>query len=276
MKSGSAQSTVLEYPGKPPQPNAEHMLKSVIDIVEALAADVRGPERPPASFEELRAVFSAIDDPLAANLRAALTDLRPAAWADEFDDLPGGEVWVVDALDGAVQLLQGLPQYCLTVTLVRDGDPELAVLHSPWLKETYAARRGAGATRNGEPIKPSRKKALEAAVAATSQPPFVTEQPGVAEAAGTSLTAVLEQAAAVRNLGPTSWQVADVAAGRLDFFWQYGTDATNLAGAALVAREAGAVVTTADGAPWTPSAGSFLAAAPGLHAAAVGLLRQAE
>ncbi|MEV6639780.1 hypothetical protein [Amycolatopsis sp. NPDC051371] len=67
----------------------------------------------------------------------------------------------------------------------------------------------------------------------------------------------------------------------MDLFWQYGTDATNLVGAALIgaaliAREAGAVVTTADGAPWTPSAGSFLAAAPALHEKAVEILRQAE
>ncbi|MEU4517928.1 inositol monophosphatase family protein [Amycolatopsis sp. NPDC024027] len=253
------------------------MLKSVIDIVETLAAGVRAPERPPATFEELASVFGAIDDPLAASLRAALTGIRPAAaWADEFDDLPGGEVWVVDALDGAVQLLQGLPQYCLTVTLVRDGEPELAVLHSPWLKETYAARRGEGAHRNGTPVETSRKKSLDAVIAATSQPPFVVKQPGVAEAAGRSLTAMLGQVAAVRNLGPTSWQVADVAAGRLDLFWQYGRDATNLAGAALIAREAGAVVTTADGAPWTPSAGSFVATAPALHALVLGALAQAE
>ena len=80
----------------------------------------------------------------------------------------------------------------------------------------------------------------------------------------------------MRNLGPTSWQVADVGAGRLDLFWQYGRDATNLAGAALIAREAGAVVTTAGGAPWTPSASSFLATAPALHEQTVELLRQAE
>ncbi|MEV6873681.1 inositol monophosphatase [Amycolatopsis sp. NPDC051128] len=253
------------------------MLKSVIDIVETLATGIRAPERPPTSLGEFAEAFSAIDDPLSASLRAALTGIRPdVGWVDEFEDLPGGEVWVVDALDGAVQFIQGLPQYCVSVTLVRDGEAELAVLHSPWLGETYAARRGEGARRNGTLIEPSRKASLTAAAAAAGQPPFVTKQPGVAEAAGRSLTAILGEVAAVRNLGPTSWQVADVAAGRLDLFWQYGRDATNLVGASLIAREAGAVVTTADGAPWTPSAGSFLAAAPGLHAAAVEILRQAE
>ena len=150
------------------------------------------------------------------------------------------------------------------------------MLHSPWLKETYAAKRGEGAKRNGIPIEPSRKKSLDAAVAATSQPPFVTRRHPRRQAAGTSLTAVLKKALAVRNFGPTSWQVADVAAGRLDLFWQYGRDAANLAGAALIAREAGAVVTAADGAPWTPSAGSFVATAPALHALVLDALSQAE
>ncbi|MEU4247864.1 inositol monophosphatase family protein [Amycolatopsis sp. NPDC026612] len=87
---------------------------------------------------------------------------------------------------------------------------------------------------------------------------------------------MLGEVAAVRNLGPTSWQVADVAAGRLDLFWQYGRDAANRAGAALIAREAGAVVTAAGGAPWTPSAGSFVATAPALHALVLDALAQAE
>lgn len=251
------------------------MLKSVIDIVETLATGIRAPQRPPASLGELATTFSAIDDPLAASLRAALAEIRPdAGWVGEFEDVPDGEVWVVDALDGAVQLVQGLPQYCVTVTLLRDGEAELAVLHAPWLGETYSAARGAGAWRNGTPISPSHKTSLDAAVAATSQPPFVTRQPGVSAAAGRSLTAVLDEVAAVRNLGPTSWQVADVAAGRLDVFWQYGRDATNLVGAALIAREAGAVVTTADGAPWTPASPSFLAATPTLHPLALAALAQ--
>lgn len=71
---------------------------------------------------------------------------------------------------------------------------------------------------------------------------------------------------AVRNLGPTSWQIADTAAGRLDAFWQFGRDHANLLPGALIAREAGAVVTDAAGGPWTSGSDSFLVAAPALHA----------
>jgi myo-inositol-1(or 4)-monophosphatase len=110
-------------------------------------------------------------------------------------------------------------------------------------------------------------------VVATSQPPLITEQSGVSAAAGRCLPGMLDRVAAVRNLVSTSWQIADVAAGRLDLFWLHGSDPTNLLGSSLLAREAGASVTTCVGAPWTPTSDSFLAAPPGL---AVAVLAAAE
>ncbi|WP_369381541.1 inositol monophosphatase [Streptomyces sp. cg36] len=230
---------------------------------------------PVTSAEEARSVFEALEAPLLAALRPRLAALRPgAAWAEEMGtELPqSGEVWVVDAVDGAVQFLQGMPQYCVSVALVRDGEPVAAVLHSPLLGETYRAAAGHGATRDGQPLAPSPKRDLAVAVVASSHPPFVGGQPGVADAAGRSLASVAPAVAAVRNLGPTSWQIADAAAGRLDAFWQFGTDDTNLLPGALVAREAGALVTDADGRPWRAGAASFLVAPPALHARLLPLL----
>ncbi|GAA2977889.1 inositol monophosphatase family protein [Actinokineospora diospyrosa] len=231
------------------------MLNTVIQVVEDIAATVAPPVGPtPATLPELLERFTEVDRPLTAALR---------------ERLPDGE-WVVDAIDGAVQYLHGLPQWCTTVTLVRDGAAVLTVLHSPTLGETYAAERGKGAWRDGRPIRPSTKTSLAAALAGSTHPHH--RQPGANAAAGRALPGMLDALGAVRNLGPTSWQVADVAAGRLDLFWLFGRDAENLLGAALIAAEAGAVVSTADGSPWTAAAPDFLAAAPGLHAAAVGAL----
>lgn len=70
--------------------------------------------------------------------------------------------------------------------------------------------------------------------------------------------------------------MADVASGRLDAFWQFGRDAANLLGASLVSREAGALVTDAQGRPWHADSTSFLAAPGGLHAQLVELFAQAE
>ncbi|MQY07123.1 inositol monophosphatase family protein [Actinomadura macrotermitis] len=223
------------------------------------------------TWPEFAAAFRAVDGPAGEMLRRDLSALRPdAAWAGELDtDLPDeGEAWVVDAIDGAVQYLQGLPQWCVSVALVRDREPVAAVLHSPHLGETYAAEAGRGVTRNGAPVGPSRKKELAACVVTTAQPPFPEET----RQAGASLSAVLPHVAAVRNLGPTSWQIADVAAGRLDAFWQYGADDGNLLGAALLAREAGARVTDLEGRAWTAGAPFFLAAPEALHGPLLELL----
>ncbi|MEV6902653.1 hypothetical protein [Amycolatopsis sp. NPDC051372] len=98
--------------------------------------------------------------------------------------------------------------------------------------------RGLGAFLDGERLTPSATAELPVTLVGTSQPPFITTQPNAAEQAGRSLSAVLSHVGAVRNLGPTSLQIADVAAGRMDGFRLYGRDAGNLLGASLIAREA--------------------------------------
>jgi myo-inositol-1(or 4)-monophosphatase len=248
----------------------QEILNEVTSIAREVGERVRALPcpRPFLTFSELRAVFSEIDDPLQAFTRERLGALRPeAAWTDELKGrIPDtGEAWVVDAIDGAIQFLQGLPEWCVSITLVRARVPVVAVLHCAVQGETYAAVAGGGATRNGAPVEPSRKTDLAVALVATSQPPFAATEPGDVDRAGRSLANVLLAAGAVRNLGPTSWQIADVASGRLDAFWQYGVDDGNLLGASLVAKEAGAIVTDVPGAPWRAGARSILVAAPGLH-----------
>ncbi|MBR7831817.1 3'(2'),5'-bisphosphate nucleotidase CysQ [Actinospica durhamensis] len=224
--------------------------------------------RPARTMAEFKDVFDAVDTPAAALLHEHLDRLRPGVpWAEGLYSrpLPAGEIWVVDVMDGAVQYLQGLSQWCVSLTLVKDHEPVAAVLHSPVLGETYTAALGHGAHRDGTPISPSDKQDLAVTLLATSQPPFIATQPEAATAAGRSLSALLPMAGAIRNLGPTSWQIADTAAGRIDAFWQYGRDNENLLGAALIAREAGAQVTDTAGAPWKAGSDSFLTAPPALH-----------
>lgn len=251
------------------------MAAAAQEVGELLLATPR--PAPVTSLDELAAIYGALEAPTAAVMRQHLDALRPGvAWADELDGLavlPDGELWVVDVVDGAVQFLQDLPQFCVSLALVRDSEPVGAALHAPLLGETYLAALGAGATRNGRPITPSVKTDPAVAIVATSHPPFITRQPEAAKEAGRSLAAVLPYVGAVRNLGPTSWQIADTAAGRLDAFWQFGRDAANLLPGALVAREVGALVTDADGRPWTARSDSFLTAPVGLHARLVETLR---
>ncbi|QIQ01192.1 inositol monophosphatase family protein [Streptomyces liangshanensis] len=235
------------------------------------------PVRTPAatSWAEFRERFEPLDQDATALFKDQLAGLRPdAVWAGELGaHTPGtGEVWVADPVDGAVQFLQDMPYWSVSLTLVRDRRPVATVLHAPLRGETVTALAGHGAFRDGVPLRPSLKTDLTLALLGTSQPPLVASQPSAVREAGRSLSAVLPHVGAVRNLGPTSWQVADTAAGRLDAFWEYGTDDTNLVGGALVAAEAGLRVTDLGGRPWSIGATSFLAAPAQLHGRLLDLL----
>lgn len=234
------------------------------------AASLMPPNIAPGQFDtftDFRAAFDAVDRPLSDLIRDRLDQLHPGLpWAEELDtDIPAGEVWVVDAVDGAIQYLQGLPQWSVSIALVRDGRPVLAALHCPFLHETYTAAEGGGAFRDGVRVAPSVKTDLSLTFAGTSQPPFPARQPQANRDAGRALTALLPVVGAVRNLGPTSWQVADVGSGRIDVFWEFGRDAANLLAGSLVATEAGARISDAAGEPWGPLSTSFIAAPPALH-----------
>lgn len=258
---------------------AEGVEAAVRAVGAGLAA--RRPVEPVAArtAEEAAAAFAAVDGPAAAELRERLTALHPAAgWVPEELDgsVPAeGEWWVCDATDGAVQYLLGQPHWAVTATLVREGVAVLAVVHAPELfgaGRTYRAVLGGGAQLDGRPIAPVERE-LAITVAATSQPPLVAADPTALRRAGESLSAMAGAVLAVRNLGPTALQVAQVGSGHLALFWEYGADAGNLLPGALIAAEAGAAVTDAAGAAWTAGSDSFLVAAPGLNARAVEVLR---
>lgn len=252
-------------------PADRQLLNPMTEAVHAVGALVRTldlPPEPARDREEFLHRFSAVDEPALALMRERLGTLRPGAvWADELDTrLPeDGEVWVADAVDGAVQFLQGLPHWCVSLTLVRERRAVATVLHSPLLGETCTAASGSGARRDGRPMRPSGKRTLDAALLGTSQPPGIAREPEAVRGAGRSLSALLPTVGAVRNLGATSWQIADTAAGRMDGFWQYGTDDANLVGPALIAAEAGLAVTDLAGRPWRAGADGFLAAPQPLH-----------
>lgn len=251
----------------------QHLLPQVVRIAREVGDYVQE-HRPAGTGGDMASVmrtFATVDEPAGALLRQRLAAVRPqAAWSEDEigTTVPErGEVWVCDAVDGAVQYLRHLPHWGVTITLVADGAPVLAVLWAPRLDMLYTAVKGHGAFLNGRRITTSAKE-LPAALACTSQPPFNLEP----ERAGTSLTAMLRHTLAVRNLGPTALQVAQVGSGHVEVFWEYGHDANNLLPGSLIAREGGALVTNADGDPWTASSSSFVAAAPALHPAVLAVL----
>ncbi|MEV7414951.1 inositol monophosphatase family protein [Streptomyces sp. NPDC089919] len=227
------------------------------------------------SREELMDALAANDDAALDILRPRLTRLRPeAGWvAEELDGgaLPPGEWWVVDPAEGNVNHLHGLPEWAVTATLVRENRPVLTAVHLPLTGQTYTALAGAGAHLDGRPLHVSPTADLGLGIVATSQA-RPDEDEAVVRRVGAAITAMLFDALVVRAAVPATLHLLDVAAGRVDAFWQFAGARADLLPGSLLVTEAGGRISDAQGRPWTPQSGSFLAAAPGVHAAAVATL----
>jgi myo-inositol-1(or 4)-monophosphatase len=203
-----------------------------------------------------------------------LSALRPEArgLTDEFETtaLPPGEWWVVDEVEGNVNHVHGLPEWAVSVALVRDGQTVLAVVRQPIGDLTYEALRGEGAHLNGTALRVSAKTDLDAAIVVTGQ--AEADQEGTYRRIGQSITAMLDHALLVRATVPSTFPMLLVAGGHNDVFWQYEPVLPGVAAGALMITEAGGVVTRIDGTPWSPGADTVLAATPALHAAGVAIL----
>jgi myo-inositol-1(or 4)-monophosphatase len=258
------------------------LLPTVVAAVEAaghtLAARYSADARPDdgaALIEALTANDAAVTDAL----RQALLGARPGSgWVEDEEEggeLPAGEWWVVDAAEGNVNHVHGRADWGVTATLVKDGLPQLTAIVLPMRGETYTAIRGVGAFANGAALRVSRKTELGAAILGTGQ-----ARPGEGAEThariGRSVTAMLDAALLVRMSVPATLELVEVAAGRMDGFWQHSQVRSGLAAGALLAREAGGAVTDTRGRPWTFASEDFLAAAPGVHGAAVAVLAGAE
>ncbi|WP_330230714.1 3'(2'),5'-bisphosphate nucleotidase CysQ [Nocardia sp. NBC_00508] len=224
--------------------------------------------------EELMSALAANDDAVLDILRPRLHALRPhAGWVEQEQELhggalPGGEWWVVDPAEGNVNHLHALPEWAVTATLVRENAPVLTVVHLPLTGHTYTALAGGGAYLDGRRLHVSGATDLGLSIVATSQA-RPDEQESLVRRVGSSITEMLLDALVVRTAVPATLHLANVAAGRIEAFWQFaGARADLLPGALLVAESGGQICTT-DGRPWTPDSDSFLATAPGVHAAAV-------
>jgi myo-inositol-1(or 4)-monophosphatase len=182
--------------------------------------------------------------------------------------LPAGEWWVLDPAEGNVNHLHALPDWAVTATLVRDNQPVLTAVHLPLTGETYTALAGAGAHLDGRPLHVSPTTDLGLSLVATSQA-RPDEDETVVRRIGSSITEMLFDALVVRTSVPATLHLLNVAAGRIDAFWQFAGARADLLPGALLVTEAGGRISDAEGRPWTPQSESFLAAAPGVHTAAV-------
>lgn len=258
------------------QNELQTLLPAVINAVKAAGHIlVKRFSNAGAAREDFPTLISAIDanDAAVENaLRAALLAIRPdSGWIDDEEAggaFPSGEWWVADPVEGNVNHVHGGTVWGVTAALIRDGVPVLAVVYEPLRELLYTAIQGGGAWCNGEQIHVSNKRDLSAALVGTGQA-RPGEGPAVHGAISASVQIMLNAALLVRIAVPATFEIAEVASGRMDAFWQYTQVRSGLAAGALLVIEAGGVVTDTQGRPWNFASEDILLAAPGVHAAAV-------
>ena len=193
------------------------LLDAVIQAAREAGArllEIYSPQARPRDRSDLFAAGRRNEEVSLAVLTPALTAARPGArWVDDDQEttaLPPGEWWSVDAVEGNVNHVHGQPQWCVSIALIRDGVPVLAVVRQPAADLTYTAVRGGGAFLGGLPLHVSPKVSLDAAIVATGQ--AEAGQDDTYRRIGESVTAMLGRALLVRATVPSTFPLLDVAA----------------------------------------------------------------
>lgn len=147
--------------------------------------------------------------------------------------------WIVDPLDGTTNYAHGYPCFCVSIALERAGKIEVAVIYDPTRDEMFAAERGQGATLNERRLRVSDVEDLNSAMLCTGFPYNVRERPNFAR----HFARFTMEAQAVRRDGSAALDLAYLACGRFDGFWEEGLNAWDVAAGLLLIEEAGGRVT---------------------------------
>jgi myo-inositol-1(or 4)-monophosphatase len=178
--------------------------------------------------------------------------------------------WIIDPLDGTVNYAHGFPMFCVSIAYEAEGALEYGVIYDPLRDEVFEARRGAGARLNGQAIRVSRTESMERALFATGFPYDIRERLPETSARLSSMLALTQ---GVRRAGSAALDMAYVACGRLDGFYEENLKPWDTAAGLLIVTEAGGVITTYDGGPYTIFSPNLAASNAKLHAALLAALK---
>jgi myo-inositol-1(or 4)-monophosphatase len=180
--------------------------------------------------------------------------------------------WIVDPLDGTSYFLLGIPLFAISIALERDGEIVAGVVYVPLRDEMFWAEKGAGAFVNDRRLRVSARRQLGDAVIATGMP---FRERGHHPTYLATLAPVMAATSGVRRFGAASLDLAYVAAGRYDGFWEFGLSPWDIAAGMLLVREAGGYATDFAGSHGLPASGDVLAANDHLYMPLARLLKQA-
>jgi len=184
---------------------------------------------------------------------------------EESGSTPGrdpGARWVVDPLDGTTNFLHGLPHWAVSIAAERDGEIVAGVIFDPVKNEMFVAEKGGGAYMNDRRIRVSGRRKLEDALLATGIP---FKGHGDHPAFLKQLDLLMDKVAGIRRNGSASLDLAYVAAGRFDGYWETDLKPWDVSAGVLIVQEAGGYVTEIGGGRNPQSGTSILAANSALH-----------
>ena len=187
----------------------------------------------------------------------------------EIEGADNSNRWIVDPLDGTTNFLHGLPQFAISIGLERDRQPYAGVVYNPVTDELYWAEKGEGAFLNDRRLRVSGRVDLDSALFATGLP--FKGLPGRARALEET-DRVLDATAGVRRWGAASLDLAFVAAGRFDAYWERGLKCWDVTAGIALVREAGGIVSEIEGGQRPSHEGSILAANAEIYEKARALL----
>ena len=173
-------------------------------------------------------------------------------------------VWIIDPLDGTTNFLHGFPVFAVSIACQHKGRLEHAVVYDPMRQEIFTASRGAGAHLDNRRIRVSKQSAFERALIATGFP-YRANLKYLDVYLGMLKTVMLETAG-IRRPGSAALDLAYVAAGRVDAFWEIGLNAWDTAAGTLLVQEAGGRIGTLSGGEYR-QAGNVVAGTPKIYSA---------
>ncbi len=169
--------------------------------------------------------------------------------------------WIIDPLDGTTNFLRGIPHFAVSIACEYKGKIEHGVVVDPVRREEFVASRGRGAQLNGRRIRVSKRANLETALIGTGIP-FLERQAAYLPSYAEVLKTLAGGSAGIRRAGAASLDLAYVAAGRLDAFWEPGLSAWDIAAGGLLIREAGGLLSDFNGDAGYMDSGNVVAGNP--------------
>lgn len=170
-------------------------------------------------------------------------------------------LWVIDPLDGTTNFIRGIPHYAVSIACYHQGRLEHGVIYDPCRDESFVASRGRGVQMNGRRLRVNSRANMDGALIGTGIP-FKGRHDDKLPAYANCMSDIAGSCAGIRRAGAASLDLAYVAAGRLDAFWEIGLSRWDIAAGVLMIKEAGGLVSDFNGADKYEESGNIVAGSP--------------